>query len=136
MKDVGEEIAIMGDLELPAEIERIRAAVPDEVKSLSILTDVFDGFFRYLAAILQEDILLSGDGFWALVAECVAEYQADHPEHGVLYERYDLFAEEFAHSCLNRLQLRNTLQMVDLSDQAESLIFAGTLANPIARFRP
>ena len=36
------------------------------------------------------------------------------------------------HSCLNRLQLRNTLEMVDLADQAESLIYAGTLANPIA----
>ena len=41
----------------------------------------------------------------------------------------------FRHSCLNRLQLRNTLQMVDLADQAESLIFAGELANPIARVR-
>ena len=46
---------------------------------------------------------------------------------------YDLLREEFAHSCLNRLQLRNTLQMVDLADQAESLIFAGTLPNPAAR---
>ncbi len=39
---------------------------------------------------------------------------------------------EFRHSCLNRLQLRNTLQMVDLTDQAQSLIYAGTLANPVA----
>ena len=44
----------------------------------------------------------------------------------------DLRAERFAHSCLNRLQLRNTLQMVDLTDQSASLIYAGTLANPIA----
>ena len=47
-------------------------------------------------------------------------------------ETYDLLRPEFAHSCLNRLQLRNTLQMVDLADQAESLIFAGTLVNPAA----
>ena len=40
---------------------------------------------------------------------------------------YDLLRERFRHSCLNRLQLRNTLQMVDLTDQASSLIFAGEL---------
>ncbi len=33
--------------------------------------------------------------------------------------RYDLLRPTFRHSCLNRLQLRNTLQMVDLTDQAE-----------------
>ena len=43
-----------------------------------------------------------------------------------------LFAPRFKHSCLNRLQLRNTRQMVDLTDQAGSLQFAGTLANPLA----
>ncbi|GEP33202.1 hypothetical protein NSZ01_09700 [Nocardioides szechwanensis] len=48
---------------------------------------------------------------------------------------YDLFREEFDHSCLNRLQLRNTLQMVDLTDQAESLLYAGTLVNPITPHR-
>ena len=53
----------------------------------------------------------------------------DRPEAAA---RYDVFRAEFRHSCLNRLQLRNTLQMVDLTDQAESLVFAGTLKNPIA----
>jgi hypothetical protein len=45
----------------------------------------------------------------------------------------DLRAGSFAHSCLNRLQLRNTLQMVDLGDQASSLLFAGEMDNPVAR---
>jgi siderophore synthetase component len=51
----------------------------------------------------------------------------------VLDEDGVLAGAQFWHSCLNRLQLRNTLQMVDLTDQAESLILAGTLANPVAR---
>jgi siderophore synthetase component len=136
MKDIGEEIAVMGDVELPADIERIRVDVPDRVKPLSVLTDVFDGFLRFLAAILAEDDVLSSDDFWALVAETIGDYQDAHPELAEVFERIDLFAPEFEHSCLNRLQLRNTRQMVDLSDQAESLLFAGTLANPIARFRP
>jgi siderophore synthetase component len=135
MKDIGEEVAVMGDLDLPDEVARIRMDVPDDVKPLAILTDVFDGYFRFLAAILAEDEVLPGGEFWALVAECLSDYQRDHPELAEAYARCDLFAAEFAHSCLNRLQLRNTLSMVNIADQAESLIFAGSLANPIARYR-
>ena len=51
--------------------------------------------------------------------------------------RHDLFAEEFTRLLLlNRLQLRNNRQMVDLADPSTALQFAGTLANPLARFAP
>ena len=135
MKDIGEEVAVMGDLPLPPDLERIRAEVPPDVKALAIHTDVFDGFLRYLAAILAEAGLLPASAFWALVADTIDEHAADHPELAAAATAYDLFRPEFRHSCLNRLQLRNTLQMVDLTDQAESLIFAGTLRNPIGRAR-
>jgi hypothetical protein len=36
----------------------------------------------------------------------------------------------FTLSCLNRLQLRNNRQMVDLTDPSGALQFAGTLPNP------
>lgn len=134
MKDIGEEIAVMGDLPLPADVERVRATVPDRVKPLAVLTDVFDGFLRFLAGILAEDRVLGQDEFWSLVADTIAGHQTAHPELAEAFARIDLFAPEFDHSCLNRLQLRDTREMVNLSDQAESLIFAGTLVNPIARF--
>ncbi|BEL12061.1 GNAT family N-acetyltransferase [Actinoplanes sichuanensis] len=129
MKDIGEEVAVMNDQPLPAEVERIRIDVTDEIKELAIFTDVFDGFLRHLAGILDSDGVLSATEFWALVGDCVREHAKDHP---ALAGRLDLLRPTFAHSCLNRLQLRNTLQMVDLTDQAGSLIFAGELANPIA----
>ena len=132
MKDIGEEVAVMGDLPLPPEVERIRADVPPDVRALAIHTDVFDGFLRYLAAILDEDGVLESAIFWRLVADCVIEHERLHPELADAAAAYDLMRATFRHSCLNRLQLRNTLQMVDLTDQAESLIFAGELANPIA----
>jgi siderophore synthetase component len=135
MKDIGEEVAEMGDLPLPPEVERIRGEFPDDVKALAVHTDVFDGFLRYVAAILAEDGVLPDAEFWAIAGDVVDEHAADHPELAAAAERYDLRRPEFRHSCLNRLQLRNTLQMVDLADQAESLIFAGTLANPIGRTR-
>jgi siderophore synthetase component len=135
MKDIGEEIAVIGDLPLPEEIERVRADVPEDLKALSVLTDVFDGFLRFLAAILAEDGIMASDEFWSLVAATIREHHADHPELAEAFARIDLFASEFQHSCLNRLQLRDTREMVDLSDQSESLLFAGTLQNPIARYR-
>jgi siderophore synthetase component len=129
MKDIGEEVAVMNDQPLPPEVERIRIDVSDEFKELAIFTDVFDGFLRHLAGILDSDGVLSATEFWALAGDCVREHAKDHPE---LAGRLDLLRPTFKHSCLNRLQLRNTLQMVDLTDQASSLIFAGELDNPIA----
>lgn len=132
MKDIGEEVVVMGDLPLPTEVERIRSDVAMGTRALAIHTDVFDGVLRHLAAILDEAGVLGGEEFWALVGACVVEHEHDHPELAAAAAAYDLRRERFDHSCLNRLQLRNTVQMVDLSDQASSLIFAGTLANPIA----
>jgi siderophore synthetase component len=129
MKDIGEEVAVMNDQPLPPEVERIRIDVTDEIKELALFTDVFDGFLRHLAGILESAGVLSAAEFWALAGDCVREHAKDHP---ALAGRLDLLRPTFAHSCLNRLQLRNTLQMVDLTDQAGSLIFAGELANPIA----
>jgi siderophore synthetase component len=131
MKDVGEEVAVMGDLPLPAAVERIRVDVPEDVKALAIHTDVMDGFLRHLAAILTEDGLIGPGELWAIAREVVREHAADHPELAEAAARYDLLRPDFRHSCLNRLQLRNTLQMVDLTDQASSLQFAGSLANPL-----
>ncbi|MDG4834423.1 IucA/IucC family protein [Solwaraspora sp. WMMD1047] len=129
MKDIGEEVAAMHDRELPAEVARIRFPADDDLRSLAIFTDVFDGFLRFLAAILAADGVLPERTFWALVADCVRQHGDDHPD---LRGRLDLFRPTFRHSCLNRLQLRNTLQMVDLTDQAGSLIFVGEQRNPIA----
>ncbi|CUR55344.1 Putative siderophore synthetase component (fragment) [metagenome] len=133
MKDIGEEVAVLSERSLPEEVARIRAVVTPDLAALAIHTDVFDGFLRHLGAILDEAGLLSDAEFWGLVHDCIAGHAADHPELAPAAATYDLLREEFAHSCLNRLQLRNTLQMVDLADQAESLIFAGTLRNPAAR---
>lgn len=132
MKDIGEEVAVMGDLPLPPEVERIRAQVPEDVKALAVHTDVMDGFLRFLAAILAEDGVLPTEEFWAIARDVVLDHAADHPELAEAVGCYDLLRPEFRHSCLNRLQLRNTRQMVDLTDQASSLMFAGTLRNPLA----
>ncbi|WP_231442296.1 GNAT family N-acetyltransferase [Brevibacterium zhoupengii] len=134
MKDIGEEVAVLGHRELPDDVERIRALVPGEEKALSVFTDMFDGVLRHLGGILDSDGVLGAQKFWALVAEVLDRYETEHPElaRGLAGD-VDLRAERFAHSCLNRLQLRNTVQMVDIGNQAESLLYAGTMRNPVAR---
>ena len=99
---------------------------------LSIFTDVFDCFFRFLASNLAEAGVLDEEEFWRTVAETVRDYQHATPELADKFAQYDLFAPEFALSCLNRLQLRNNKQMVDLADPAGALQLIGTLNNPIA----
>ncbi|MGV9640948.1 IucA/IucC family protein [Streptomyces sp. NPDC003514] len=132
-KDIAEEIAVMDpDAVLPPAVERVRVDVPEDTKLLSVFTDVFDCFFRFLSANLAAEGVLDEDAFWRTVAEVTRDYQRSVPELAEKFERYDLFVPEFALSCLNRLQLRNNRQMVDLTDPAGALQLVGTLKNPLA----
>ncbi|MFF3844643.1 IucA/IucC family protein [Streptomyces sp. NPDC002328] len=134
-KDIAEEIAVMDpDAVLPPEVRRIRVEVPEDKKLLSIFTDVFDCFFRFLAADLAAEGVLEEDDFWRTVAEVTRAYQEANPQLAEKFAQYDMFAPEFALSCLNRLQLRNNEQMVDLADPSGALQLIGTLENPVAGF--
>ncbi|UQA96227.1 IucA/IucC family protein [Streptomyces halobius] len=136
-KDIAEEIAVMDpDAVLPPAVERIRADVPEDKKLLSVFTDVFDCFFRFLSGTLADLGILDEDTFWRTVAACVTDYQASVPHLTDKFAQYDMFTDEFALSCLNRLQLRNNQQMVDLQDPAGALQLIGTLRNPIAPYAP
>ncbi|WP_328725319.1 IucA/IucC family protein [Streptomyces sp. NBC_00259] len=135
-KDIAEEICVMDPhAVLPPMVERVRAEVPEDMKLLSVFTDVFDCFFRFLGATLATEGVLDEDAFWRTVAECVTAYQESMPHLADKFAQYDMFTEEFALSCLNRLQLRDNKQMVDLADPSGALQLVGTLENPIARFR-
>ena len=128
-KDIGEEVAVVTDRPMPEGLERIRHIVDAETAALSVHTDVMDGVLRHLAAILDEAGVLDAGSFWAELRECLRTLDGTEVDEATWQA---LFAPRFRHSCLNRLQLRDTRQMVDLTDQAGSLQFAGTLDNPIA----
>jgi siderophore synthetase component len=135
-KDIAEEIAVLdSDTPLPPRAERVRAEVAGELRVLSIFTDVFDCFLRFLGAILDEDGVVGEVAFWAVVGGCVADYQQANPHLADRFAEFDLFVERFPLSCLNRLQLRDNRQMVDLDDPASAIQLAGTLENPIAKYR-
>ncbi|PZR36298.1 MAG: IucA/IucC family protein, partial [Ectopseudomonas oleovorans] len=137
MKDIAEESAILDkDAQMPPGLERLAVDVPEDYKILGIFIDVFDGVFRHMSQILEENQCMSETEFWRGVAESVIDYQHAHPELAERFARYDFFAPSFLHSCLNRLQLKNNLQMVDLANPAGSLIMAEPLVNPVAQFAP
>jgi siderophore synthetase component len=136
MKDITEEAVILNpDVVLPKNIERIYAEVPEDVKLLSIFIDVFDGFFRFMSAILVSSDNYEENRFWELVAECISDYQESNLHLEAKFEKYDLFANEFQLSCLNRLQLNNNKTMIDLDDPVALLQFQGKLQNPIAPYK-
>lgn len=131
LKDLGEEIAILSDrVELPEEIRRVRTG-GDPV--LSVFTDVFDSFFRFLAPLLDAEDLLAEKDFWDIVVARLLDYRAEYPEFAQRFDELGLFAPSFPLSCLNRLQLRNNQQMLDLTDQSGGLLYAGDLENPLAQ---
>ena len=78
---------------LPAEVERIRAdGADDREKALAIHTDVFDGFLRYLAAILAEDERADRRRSSGPRSRAAShEHAADHPELADAAAAYDLF---------------------------------------------
>jgi siderophore synthetase component len=91
-KDIAEEIAVMSpDAPLPPEVERIRADVPEEMKILSLFTDVFDCFLRFLNGTLADNGTLDEDAFWSTVADCIRDYQKSAPHLAERFARYDLF---------------------------------------------
>lgn len=136
MKDITEEVIVFNEtMDLPEHVDRLFTDTSDRMKILSIFTDVFDCFFRFLAEKLEVHMNFSEHNFWQLVAECIYEYQEEYPQYAAKYERYDLFVDEFDRCCLNRLQLGNTKQMLNLADPIESLKLVGTLENPLAKFK-
>lgn len=135
MKDIGEEVSVMSKrTPVPAEAARICIDAPVEIRALALFTDVFDGFLRHLAALLDGATGYPEARFWRGVASCIERYYSEQPS--ARESDYDFFVREFRHSCLNRLQLRNNRHMVDLSDPVASLQFAGSLKNPIAPYAP
>jgi siderophore synthetase component len=136
LKDLAEEIAVVGDrTPLPDAVSRIRADVAPEDRVLSVFTDVVDCFLRFLAPLLEREGVADAGEFWGTAAERLDAYRTRHPELAAEFDALGLFEERFRLSCLNRLQLRNNQSMLDLADPAGSLIYAGTLANPLAEHR-
>ncbi|WOC12969.1 IucA/IucC family protein [Gordonia sp. MP11Mi] len=137
LKDIGEEVCIFGDPDdLPESCRRALTTEPDAIRNLGILSDVFDDFLRPLAAIMDRHDLLDDTGFWAVVADSVRAFVADHPDLSDRFEKRDLFAPTFPAVHMNGLQLGDNRRMVNVGDSYGSILDAGhQLTNPIADYQ-
>lgn len=132
MKDLAEEIRILTDgAGLPEAVRRNAAPAEGQAFLDGLFTDVFDCFFRPLAALLDENGILGAERFWALVGACAAAYRARHPELEAKFARHHLFAADFAHNCINRLQLRDNQKLIEPGNPDRGFVFEGRLENPI-----
>ena len=133
MKDITEEVMLFnGEIPLPEKVKRIHIEIKEPLKILFLFNDVFQFYFRFLSAVLSESKALAEEDFWSAVADCIQQYQEEHPHLKEQFKKYNLFDSEFDSCCLNRLQLRNNKQMLDLAAPIESLQFVGKLKNPVA----
>ena len=133
LKDIAEECAILDpNARLPGLVQRIAIEMPHEKKLLGIFIDVFDGFLRHMGQVLADAQCCDEEDFWDAVAECALDHQREHPALKAAFEAHDLFAPQFLHSCLNRLQLNDNSHMLNLLDPAGGLKMAGHLPNPLA----
>ncbi len=133
LKDIGEEVFIFGAGDVPPECARAQSQESDEARNLGILSDVFDDFFRPLAALLHGHGLVDDGDFWWEVAASVNALRAQHPQLAQRFARWDLFAPGFGAIHLNRLQLRNRARMADHEVPYSAMVALGhELANPIA----
>lgn len=136
MKDIGEEVILMNmEIALPGNARRIQVNVPEELRTRPIFTQVFDGIFRFIAAILAEQHDLPEEQFWKLVAACILEYHQLHPELEEKFRQYDLFTEIITPDALNKMQIRNNRKLRDKARPFD-VPTIGTVRNPVAAFKP
>jgi siderophore synthetase component len=109
--------------------------VPDEVRTLPLFTQIFDGIFRFIAAILEEHMDYPEKRFWELVAQVVLEYRQRHPHLEQKFQQYDLFVKEISPDALNQLQISNNRQLRNRANPFD-VPSVGIVENPIAAFRP
>jgi siderophore synthetase component len=138
LKDLVEEVQVSPRVRrtLAPELADLFYELDEALIPLFVLTDVFDGFFRYLADVLATHGGLAEATFWRLVARTVRRYEAQHPTLAASFARFDLWVPEFPRFCLNKYRL----VLFGYADTAHNVVdtdpkFAGTLVNPIAALR-
>jgi siderophore synthetase component len=136
LKDFVEEVQLAPDAyhETAPEIRKVLYEIPQEDVTLFIFTDIFDGFFRYLSALLSSYLIYDEQLFWKQVADVINDYQQEFPDLHERYQKYDLFAGDFKRFCLNRFRLV-TSGYQESADAPAVPPFAGTLENPIAMYK-
>ena len=136
LKDFVEEVQLAPEAynQTEPEIRKILYEIPQDDVTLFIFTDIFDGFFRYLSALLSTQLKFDEHKFWNLVADVINNYQQEFPDLKERYKKYDLFSPDFRRFCLNRFRLVSSGYQ-ESSEIPSTPPFAGMLDNPIKDYK-
>ena len=136
VKDIGEEVVLLNsNLSVPAELTGLHTKTAINNQLNYILLDIFDSVLRFMIVLLVEETELTQDQCWQLVAQEIKAYQARFPELAEKYQQLDLFTQSIELAALNRVQLNNNLNMIDLDDREQNLVFTTPIVNPIYRYK-
>ena len=128
IRNVADEIILFEDRFITSDVvSRLYDETSSDLQLMSIFSNIFDSFFRFLSEILVSQCDITEYMFWKLVADCVKDYQKQFPELQEKFEKLDMFKSEYKRCCHNRFQLSNS---------EELMVFRGMLKNPIGKFRP
>lgn len=134
MKDIGEEVTLMDTtVELPENAKRIQVDVPAAFRTKPLFTQLFDGIFRFIAAILSEEEVLTQQQFWQLVGACIREYEQQHPELSDKFTQYSLFTDVISPDALNKMQILNNRKLRDRANPFD-VPSIGEVRNPLAAY--
>ncbi|MFE6308716.1 IucA/IucC family protein [Nocardiopsis sp. NPDC057823] len=90
---------------LPAEALGVLMRFDARELTSSVAKSLFIGHFRYLAPLVEEQLGVGEERFWALVRAEIDRYRAEFPELADRFALFDLLAPEYERVCLNRERL-------------------------------
>ncbi len=116
--------------DMPEEVRRVLLTEEPAFLTQFIHSGLFVGVFRYLAPLMDDELGIPEERFFALVREEILRYQGRFPELKERYELFDLLTERIERLCLNR----NRLHLDGYRDRADRPHAAvhGTVPNPLA----
>jgi aerobactin synthase len=138
LKDFGADVELLTE-ELPE-----YALLPSHVREQlhrwsagelahSVLSAICAGVFRFLAPLVEAQLGVSEDEFWALVRAEIVAYHDRFPELAERYEWFGLLAPTFGRVCLNSEMLVGGGFHDRAERDAEFDVVDGVLANPLYR---
>lgn len=135
VKDFAEDVNLVPGRSYPGlsrEADAVLVRWPLEELAHSIISAVFAGHFRFLAPLMEAQVGLPEQHFWAMVRDALLAWRAAHADLAGLFDELGLLAPRVERVALNREQLTGGgFHDRAQRDEAPDLVH-GTVTNPMA----
>ncbi|WP_223670276.1 IucA/IucC family protein [Kangiella shandongensis] len=90
--------------ELAAEAKQLLTKLPSEYLLHDLLTGHFVSVYRFLSPLFEQQLNLTEQRFYQLLAESLEDYRQQYPQYKKRFQRLDLFKEKIERVCLNKVR--------------------------------